>query len=157
MRKHFEYFLLFLCILCLAGCGRQSQPSQPETTPDEADWKNNGFSVSGEVREEQCLWPEKYIPWQHTKPSFGLETPFYGVEEKGSLGGKIYRLHSFSGPLAEQNRKYMEIYDTASGQTELIELSLENIGVGADGGDAWIGEIFIRGHIMTSIRPKYYM
>lgn len=145
MRKHFEYFLLFLCILCLAGCGRQNQPSQPETTPEGADWKNNGFSVSGEVREEQCLWPEKYIPWQHMEPLSDAETEdriWHIVEGKGSIGSKIYRLHTLSGPLAEP-KEYMEIYDTTSGQTEMIELSLENIGVEADRGGAWIGEIAV--------------
>ena len=62
-----------LCLFLLAGCSsRESQVFQ-ENIPT-VDWKTNGFAVSGEAKEEQKLWVESHIRWEHEEIIWDEET-----------------------------------------------------------------------------------
>ncbi|MCM1190699.1 MAG: ABC transporter substrate-binding protein [bacterium] len=141
MKKCFRFFFVILCFLCLAGCGGQSGDASGSVEPEteKQDWKAVGFSVAGEVQEEQRLWPEKYLPWQHEEPPYDVETDVpirHMTEEKGVVGGKLYRQHTYTGTEPEHQKEYLEIYDTATGTTEIIELNPENVGAEAVGDGA---------------------
>lgn len=137
MRKHFIYLLLlFECIIYMAGCGKEGADAEtPEQTIPPADWKREGFAVSGKVEEEQKFWVQEFIPWGHDEVIVDSETEKLFDDsltfEAGSLNGKIYRLNTvYRPPYAEAIRWILEIYDTETMQATVREFTPEQLGQG---------------------------
>ena len=101
-----------LCLLCLTACGKEAAASEPDDQPTAAvDWRTNGFTVSGDMEEEQQLWVDHYEKWEHEIPLEEKEEVFH-AHEMGSLNGKIYRLLSIiEPPIGVARRMYLEMYD----------------------------------------------
>ena len=86
MKLYHRCIITLLCLFFLAGYGGQAPEEEQENLPS-ADWQANGFAVSGEVVEEQGLWVEEYIPWNHDGVTWDEETEelyTYGVGDKGT-------------------------------------------------------------------------
>lgn len=122
------YFVALLCMCLVAGCGRKESDSE-EAEISAADWKRNGFAVSGEVVEEQGLWVEKYIPWNHEGVAWDDETEYLSTSMNAVDGGeKIYRLSPvLKSANYEISRCFLEVYDVASMESSIMELDLEQI------------------------------
>ena len=101
-----------LCLLCLTACGKEAAASEPDDQPTAAvDWRTNGFTVSGDMDEEQQLWVDHYEKWEHEIP-LGEKEEVFHTHEMGTLNGKIYRLLSIiEPPIGVARRMYLEIYD----------------------------------------------
>lgn len=136
---------ILFCLLFLAGCGQENKPIGAETSSEAetpavekqelsaADWKTKGFAVAGKIREEQSLWAAEYIKWQHDAVSYdgAVDSIFNTVEELGTCGDKIYRLHSFYVQDGEETRRryLLERYDSSAMRTTVTELLPEELGV----------------------------
>ena len=101
-----------LCLLCLTACGKEASASEADDQPTAAvDWRTNGFTVSGDMEEEQQLWVDHYEKWEHEIP-LGEKEEVFHTHEMGTLNGKIYRLLSIiEPPIGVARRMYLEIYD----------------------------------------------
>lgn len=144
MKKVLKYFPAFVCIFLLTGCAGQKNPfREAEVRP--MDWRSNGFAEAGKIEEEQELWAEKYVAWQHEEPSYGPlpDGVWHTVEEKGAFGEKIYRLHTYSGPLEEQCKQYLEIFDVTKETAEITELTPEQIGIEIDMTNAKVADMYV--------------
>lgn len=73
MKSYKHLIAIFLCLIFMAGCGSTEPEGVQENIPA-ADWKLNGFAVSGEVIDEQGLWVEANIPWSHEGVSWNEGT-----------------------------------------------------------------------------------
>ncbi len=127
--KKYHFILPLLCLLCLSGCGKQREEAQAD--PQALDWKKNGFAVGKGVVEEQALWVNEYIPWEHGDVTWNEETEHVGESVQAACcGEKIYKaLPIISNGEYVFNKCYLEIYDTGSMETSVSELDLEKIGI----------------------------
>lgn len=121
---------ILLCLSLLSGCGGKNSVEEQENLPP-ADWQLNGFAVSGEVVEEQGLWVEEYIPWNHDGVTWDEETEelyTYGAEDIVTCGGKIYRLSPIlRNENNEVSRCFLEVYDAAAMEASIKELDLDRL------------------------------
>lgn len=136
MKKYGYIIMTLICLLCLTGCGQQASVDVQGNQPI-ADWQKNGFAVSDEVVEEQALWVDSYIPWEHEGVTWNEETEkvswvqrrfFSGDSEAICFGEKLYMLFPI---IDAENYNYtrwiLEIYDTASMETSFQELDLNQL------------------------------
>lgn len=136
MKKYGYMIISLFCLLCLTGCGRQVAEDVQENQTA-ADWKTNGFAVSGEVVEEQALWVNSYIPWEHEDLTWDEETEtvswvlrriFYGDSQAICCGEKLYMLLPIiDAENYNYTRWFLEIYDTASMEASFQELDLNQL------------------------------
>ena len=136
MKKYGYIILALICLLCLTGCGRQAAEDVQENQPI-VDWQKNGFAVSGEVVEEQALWVDSYIPWEHEDLTWDEETEtvswvlrriFYGDSQAICCGEKLYMLLPIiDAENYNYTRWFLEIYDTASMEAAFQELDLNQL------------------------------
>lgn len=121
--------LILQCLILLSGCGR---PGQTEEQSDilEAEWKTNGFAVSGEVRDEQGFWVKEFVPWTHEGVTYDEKTEmlFHDYWDL-CYGDKVYRLYQIVRSDNGSVRYLMEIYDTALMQAEVREIIPEQLGM----------------------------
>lgn len=113
-----------LCLFLLAGCSsRESQVFQ-ENIPT-VDWKTNGFAVSGEAKEEQKLWVESHIRWEHEEIIWDEETEAnFPILDAVYQNGKIYLLHPIAvKPDANTVRGVLEIFDTYNMENTMEEIT----------------------------------
>ena len=137
--------LSFLCLLCLGGCGKEKVPTDshqesenigmPGTSEAPADegWKTKGFPVSEKVGEETALWAAGYDRWQHEDIRYNSSAEENPSEGNAMVRGEqIYRLcHVYPQEgKGGRNRDLLEIYDVSSGQTSVMELDRQKLGVG---------------------------
>lgn len=123
----------------MAGCGSTEPEEAPENIPT-ADWKLNGFAVSGEVIDEQGLWVETNIPWSHDGVSWneGTEESYPQVDAVYQ-DGKIYQLYPIMVPPEVTTvRGVLEIFDTASMESTVKELAPEQMGFQDFDGWGWM-------------------
>lgn len=125
-----------LLALCLAGCGQEAGTEASESAPDavreEAAWKENGFAEAQEVGEGQELWAKEYTAVSWADPQPEGEIRFHFVTEEGECAGKLCRLHEYNIEGLNRPKQYLEVYDAASGESSLYELTPEKMGIGAD-------------------------
>lgn len=133
-RLTITFFLLFL----LSGCGAGESEKVQEDIPT-VDWKTNGFVVSGEVIDEQGLWTETYVPWEHEDVSWDEAREENFVRETVYRDGKMYQLNL----IVDRNEKdvegwnahitsrrgILEIFDTFSMTGTIVELGPEQMGL----------------------------
>lgn len=128
MKKYGYIIMALLCLLCLTGCGRQAAENV-HGNQTAADWKTDGFAVSGEVMDEQALWIEEYIPWIHDGVPYDEETDQYRPTiEDTCFGEKVYRKYQVIDNDGRW-RYFVEIYDTSSMEKTITELDLEQLGI----------------------------
>lgn len=144
MKILLKYLPALACIFFLTGCGGQAD-SIREAEPGLADWKTNGFALSGKLEEEQALWADEYVAWQHEEPPYGSlsEGVRHTVAELGAFGEKIYRFHTYSGTQSEQRKQYLEIYDVTGKTAEIEELTPELTGAQGELANAEITDIYV--------------
>ena len=120
---------MLLILLCLTGCGQKETIIEEDGTEISADWRANGFTVSGEVQEEQALWTLEHTKWQHEDVRYDASTESVDVLEPGSCGGQFYRLYNISqlGQEVSQERYLLEIYDPSTMQTDVTEIVSEKL------------------------------
>lgn len=128
--KSYKYLIaILLCLIFMAGCG-STEPEEVQENIPTADWKLNGFAVSGEVIDEQGLWVETNIPWSHDGVSWneGTEESYPQVDAVYQ-DGKIYQLYPIMVPPEVTTiRGVLEIFDTASMESTVKELAPEQMG-----------------------------
>lgn len=127
-----RFSAIVLCLFFLSGCGSQETEEVKENIPI-VDWKTNGFAVYGEVIDEQGLWPEKYIAWNHEGVTYDKETESvqtWWIPDM-SYGDKIYRLNVITGGPTQlvPQRFLLEIYDTSTMEAKVMEFTLEQMGL----------------------------
>ena len=147
--KRLRSLMIYLsAILLLTGCGKEPLP-EATSKPEEgvAQWKSQGFAPAGEVLEEQGLWVAEYLEWEHSQVVSAQEKESLYVCEAGNWEGKVYRflhkkvLTEDAGDSIEENKYYLEIYDTVTKSAQLTEVDMELLGL--DGA-------FLRGAQMVS-------
>lgn len=122
--------LLFVLASALVGCGEKSISAEKQAEAV-INWKQKGFEVSDKLEEEQKLWIKEYIRWEHSEVEYSSETEnLYGGIEAGTRNGKIYRLNTvLCPPEIRAVRWILEIFDTNTMQSEVQELSYEQLGI----------------------------
>lgn len=134
MKKCFGYLLLLCgCVVCLAGCEKEDAGAKPREQPaSPADWKQEGFAVSGAVEEEQEFWVREFIPWGHEEVVIDPETEELSdrfLLEAGTLDGKVYRLNAVTtDSFLDVNRWILEIYDTTDMRATVREFTPGELG-----------------------------
>lgn len=119
---------ILLCLLFLAGCGSPKlQEAQDNTT---VDWKTNGFTVSGEIVDEQGLWVESHIRWGHEGILWNEETEAnFPQLDAICWNGKMFQLYPIMvQPDATTVRGILEIFDTYNMEETVVELTQEQLG-----------------------------
>lgn len=154
MKKLYGYLSLIFLIFCLCGCGQAAVSEETEQKIDQIDWRSKGFAEAQKETEQQELWAEKYLPMQREGlvPEVEAEAENHEVKEEGGCAGKWLRRHTYYiGEELERRKQYAEVYDVESGQREMIELTMENIGLEADSGDTeTVGFAYIDDMDMTA-------
>lgn len=127
MKTYRLCIMALLCLFFLSGCGGQKEKEEQEKLPV-VDWQVNGFAVTGEVVEEQGLWVEKYIPWNHDGVTWDKETEYLSGSEDAVDNSKIFRLSSIlrSGNY-EISKCFLETFDVESMETSAAELDLKKL------------------------------
>ncbi len=125
--------LLIITIISLCSCGRGNLNQLQE----QAEWKQSGFAVNGEVQEKQELYIQEYISWKHEEVVCDEETERFMDNmfdmphtEVGTYDGKIYRLNNISeAQYVKEKRWILEIYDTLTMQNSVKEISLADLDI----------------------------
>lgn len=139
MKKNFRSVMfLLLTALLLSSCGNGKDVSQPSqssqmTEPLEAaDWKAEGFAVSGDVEEYQKYWVVEYIPWKHENVVIDPETEQLLLQSNPLsrvYDGRIYSMNTvINPPYFQAARWILEIYDTETMSSSVREFSYEQLG-----------------------------
>lgn len=119
MKKYITVLLVSLALAVLSGCG-ESEAISPQPQPEEARWSTDGFAAPGKLEEEQTFWAEQYLPWEHEEQ---LDAGVYG------------KLFWHLGLTPDSNGEaVLEIYDTASGEVSVTQISSEDLGLEAGQG-----------------------
>ena len=154
MKKFYGYLSLLFLVFCLCGCGQAAVSEETEQKIDQIDWRSKGFAEAQKETEQQELWAEKYFPMQREGlvPEVEAEAENHEVKEEGGCAGKWLRRHTYYiGEELERRKQYAEVYDVESDQREMIELTMENIGLEADSGDVeTVGFAYIDDMDMTA-------
>lgn len=137
MKKLYRYLSLLFLMLCLTGCGQTASVGETEQKDEQIDWRSKGFAEAQKETEQQELWAEKYLPLHQEGllPEVEAEAGWHQMKEEGGCAGKLLWRHTYIGDQYEWQKEYAEVYDVASGQYEMIELTMENIGLEVDSGD----------------------
>ena len=142
MKKIFRSVMfLFLTALLLSSCGngedvlqtsQTSQTSQTTEPPEAADWKSEGFAVSGDVEEYQKYWVVEYIPWKHENVIIDPETEqllWQSNPLPRVYDGRIYSMNTvINPPYFQAARWILEIYDTETMSSSVREFSYDQLG-----------------------------
>lgn len=132
MKIHKYLAALMSILFILSGCGGQ-EAKTGQSDALAADWKVNGFAVSGEVVDEQGFWVKEFIPWSHEEVPYDKESiKSWPVIQDICYGDKIYRKHQIIDD-DNQDKVYLEIYDTSSMETTVTELSPEQLVIQEEG------------------------
>jgi len=137
LSKRVRQLLIYLgAVLLMAGCGKEKLPdASPQPQEGVARWKSEGFALSGEVLEQQGLWVAEYLEWEHSEQAQNPEKEYLYVQEAGTWEGKVYRflhkkvLAEGNGEGVEENRYYLEVYDTVAKTTSLTEVDMVSLGL----------------------------
>ena len=124
--------MAFLC----AGCGRQDvKVDEPSTTSAPVMWKTEGFAVNDEVMEEQELWVDRHIKWEHNDVKLNEQKEeIFNPVELGVIGDSIYRFSPISEPPElSPVRGVMERIDTSSMEKSVTVLTPEQMGAESEG------------------------
>ena len=84
-----KYYIRFASIvsivILLSACGRQSiKGNEASTAVVPVMWKTEGFAVNDEVIEEQELWVDRHVRWEHANVQWDEETEdVFGTSEIG--------------------------------------------------------------------------
>lgn len=122
-------------VILLSACGRQSiKGNETSTAVVPVMWKTEGFAVNDEVIEEQELWVDRHVRWEHANVQWDEETEdVFGTSEAKIVENCIYRFY----PIIQKEeavpiRGIMERLDTMSMEESVIIYTPEQMGIEDD-------------------------
>lgn len=130
--------ICFVCLLLLSGCGKgDGGPEPTEADLDTAQWKKDGFALSGKVEDKQAFWVEEQVAW----PGNDLPYDYHKVDmieswRSISRGGCAYRLYAVKESRASLTpaRVLLDIYDTDAMERSVKEYPLEELWIDDESG-----------------------
>lgn len=153
MRKCVTILLVSLVLIIISGCSRpMNMPSQQEPEGVIAQWRTEGFAISGEMEEKQVLWAGQYQPWNHEDQiSTGAEELIH--LDSGVCGELFWYFGTVlgsdgirvSGP---EGIYVLEIYDTVSGECTLKQFTPKDLGMESKLGYLWSMDMLDEEHYM---------
>ena len=142
MKYYIRFASIVSIVILLSACGRQSiKGNEASTAVVPVMWKTEGFAVNDEVIEEQELWVDRHVRWEHANVQWDEETEdVFGTSEAKIVENCIYRFY----PIIQKEeavpiRGIMERLDTMSMEESVIIYTPEQMGIEDDNKGVIVG------------------